>query len=523
MNVVNIENHISNLFDINLSRSNLKFKILTTGTFFFKEIFYWALIYFSDKVYNNPNDIFYYSKLILLILFLQIPIEQYTNTVTNKFISDIKIKNSIFFYKRLTNINKNKILNMDLIFYNNIVEHFNDNIEQYILNKRVIYSLPLRFIGLCIIAYNKKINYLIPVFFLYCYIIDKLNSSKYKKEKILIDNVFIQENIIREYITHSKNLLLNDNLNMNYLKNNINNFENSTHKIYELETTYETIVNIIILLYILFIMYSNINKLDPKNFLYYFLIVFDVEYISDKITSYYKNKIDIIKLEKKLNYLYSYSINPDNTIQKIDISNIVIKKIINLQPKLKLENIIINKNDNILVSGPSGCGKTSFLYILKGIIKPDYIDISPSIEHIISQSYISRAEDNNIPSGILYNIVSNYSSNPNEEIILYAIKISKFKIQENVFVNTNTISSGENIRLLIARLIYTILINDYKILLFDEIDEHLNNELALYICNSIKKIFHDRIIIYISHNEEVKKKFTKTIIFNNGKIQKTSN
>ena len=55
-------------------------------------------------------------------------------------------------------------------------------------------------------------------------------------------------------------------------------------------------------------------------------------------------------------------------------------------------------------------------------------------------------------------------------------------------------------------------------MLFDEIDENLNDDLAIEIYNSINNIFNDNIILYITHNEQVKKIFKKKIKVINGEI-----
>jgi ABC-type bacteriocin/lantibiotic exporter with double-glycine peptidase domain len=72
---------------------------------------------------------------------------------------------------------------------------------------------------------------------------------------------------------------------------------------------------------------------------------------------------------------------------------------------------------------------------------------------------------------------------------------------------------------MIARLIYQIKIsNAYDVLLFDEIDMNLNNELSVEICSTLRKIFSDKIIMYITHNDEVKKLFDKKVFVKNGII-----
>jgi ABC-type lipoprotein export system ATPase subunit len=95
---------------------------------------------------------------------------------------------------------------------------------------------------------------------------------------------------------------------------------------------------------------------------------------------------------------------------------------------------------------------------------------------------------------------------------------SKCVIKNNEYIHIEKLSSGERIRLLIAKNIYNIKKYNFNILLFDEIDENLNDDLAYEICNHIKNIFNDKIILYISHNTIVKKLFTKKIIIKDGVI-----
>ena len=229
-----------------------------------------------------------------------------------------------------------------------------------------------------------------------------------------------------------------------------------------------------------------------------------------------------------LNDLYSNAINNttqyDNTPfnQSKPITKIIIYKIYNTNPKLiNNQKIIINKNDHILISGKSGCGKTSILYILKGIINIDILDIYPSIKSINEQSFIFLSNHKQLYNDYLYNIITNYDSNPNIELINYSIKYAKFdnnNNNNNNYINIENLSSGERIRLNIAKIIYLIKITNYNILLFDEIDENLNDELAYEIYQNINFIFSDKIIFYITHNDKVKSAFNKILYINDNTI-----
>ena len=80
-----------------------------------------------------------------------------------------------------------------------------------------MYDIPLKFISLIIIAITKKFNLLIILFIIFYIIIKILNDNKNIEENILTQKYFKYDNIIRNYIINSKNLLINNNINENYL------------------------------------------------------------------------------------------------------------------------------------------------------------------------------------------------------------------------------------------------------------------------------------------------------------------
>lgn len=513
----NVDKHINFLIDkYNLYKYYNKFIFISIITSLFREMFYWLIIIFSNYIEQYPDLIYIFGYILLFIIFINIPLDRYFHYTKTILIEKIKIANNTFFYNRIIKIKKTKILNFDLVEFNNTIDYFNDNIEQYIYNIKVQYEIPLRIISLLVIAFNKEIKLLITLFIIYAILIIILNELKFINEKEKVKKLFKYDSIIRNYIINSKTFLVNNEININYLINNVNNLQNINTSILELTNILDMKMNTIIVIYILILLVYNIKNFSPKTFYYYFIIVYDIEFIGDKIIEYYRNKSIITKMNTRLEYLYSFEIQ-DKIINSLYINKIIIKRIINKEPYINIKNIIIEKNDHILIDGISGSGKSSLLYVLKGLIEPIKIDIQPNIEYINNESYLTLANHKSLFNGNLYDIITNYDNNPNINLINKCLDLSKFiNTKENNYINIEKISSGERIRLLVARIIYNVLKYNYNILLFDEIDENLNDSLAIEICTNIKKIFSNKIILYITHNERVKQLFNKKILIYKG-------
>ena len=221
-----IDKHINLLIDIyGLKSLYLKFILCALLTSSTREGLYWALIYFSQIVQLKPYMKNIYGSILIGLFTINIPIERYFNYIKNLFIKELKEANTKFFINKLSNVSKTKIMNINLIEYNNNIEYINDSLDQYVYNIKILYDIPLRFISLYVIAVNKNLKYLVKLFFIYIIIIKILNDHYIlKKSKFNKDNI-TYENIIRNYIIHSKNLLINNNINVNYLNKNPSEFE----------------------------------------------------------------------------------------------------------------------------------------------------------------------------------------------------------------------------------------------------------------------------------------------------------
>jgi len=519
---MNIESHFNLIIDkYKLKYLFIKFIRLSILTTTIKECFYWLLIYFSEIIKNKPELINKFSIILIGIIGINIPTEKYFNYIKTKLMIEIKIANTKYFNDRLIRMSKHELLNFDLVEYYNILDNFNENLQNYIMNIKVKQDIPIRIITLIIIALNKNFNILIGLFAVFYAIVKSLSKNKIHKETKLTKELFFYENTIRNYIINSKNFLINDEFNKEYLTGNFNKLKKVNNHIDKLNNNLDMNINLAMFGFIIIVIYLRIDKLNQYDFFYYFLIIYDIEFISDKIIEYYKSEANYNKMTERLNYLNSFiPVNSNNYINK-KVNKIIIKNIFNDNPKIQIsEPFIIEQNEHILITGDSGSGKTSFLYLLKGIIKPKILEIEPNINIINSQSYITLNNHKSLYSGNLYDIISNYDKNPNINLIIQSLQFAKIFdiLNKNIFIDIEKLSGGERIRILIARIIYIVKTKNYNILLFDEIDENINDQLAIEICLNIRNIFKDKIILYISHNNKVKLLFNKKYIVNKGLI-----
>lgn len=493
-----------------------------------RESFYWSLIYFNDIIQNKPELLPQYSGILLFLYGINIPIQNYATSIKNEFIKQIKLANFKYFSEKIINIKKDTLLNFDLIEYYHALDHFNDHFQEYIISQQHKCEIPIKFITIIVIALNQKFPLLIGLGIVFISIVIVINERKLISESQITNDLFDLENQIRNYMINSKQFIVNDEFNKVYITNNIEHAESLNKSLLDMNNNLDYTLNIMMFILIIIVFYIKKDNLTCIGFLYYFLMIYDIEFIANSFTEYYKSKINYNKMVERLVYLNNIKQeniinNKEDMTQFFNKDPVVIMNINNTNPNISITNpIIIDPGEHILIEGSSGSGKTSLLYTLKGMITCNQLQINPNINTIKEGSYMVLSNNKSIFSGNLYDIISNYDSNPNVELIKYALENSKLEhkfTNGNIFVDIEQLSGGEKIRLLIARMIYLIKKdNNHSILLFDEIDENLNNILATEIVSNILNIFNDKIILYITHNEMVKKLFKRKLIVKDGVI-----
>lgn len=534
---MDVKTHVNFLLsEYNLLGLYYKFIATSIMTSLLRESFYWTLIYFSIKL-ESKEHIKKVAILLMGILLTNIPLENLANEYRIELIDRLKNANNDHFTKKLQETGKKDILKIDLVNYYNTVQSINLHIKEYILNKKILGDIPITFVSVLIIILSKGLGNnntkakillttLLVVFFM---IIVYMNEQEIKKEIVVLEESLDYDNKTRDYLINSKLMLMNDNFNNDYFEKNSKYYNNLCSKMDRMDKDLATRSD-----YGMFVVFSIIisyfiDNITPTNMIKYFLIIYDIDMMSNKIRSFYKNKMSYDKMGVKLNLLNSIlnkeNLDNKNNINKDNITNLNITKIENQKPQLKLKNnIMISKGDHILVDGISGSGKTTLLYFLKGVKYFDSYKIEPDIKKIHNRCYLSLPNERDLFSANINDIISNFQSNPQKDLIKSAMQIVELDkyiplIEKNEFIKTENLSAGESTRFMVARLIYQIKSNDcYDILLFDEIDSNLNAKLSIEICMTLRDIFKDKIILYITHNDEVKDLFTKKIVVKNGTI-----
>ena len=198
-----------------------------------------------------------------------------------------------------------------------------------------------------------------------------------------------------------------------------------------------------------------------------------------------------------------------------------------------LDNVTLNFRDNEFVSilGPSGSGKSTLLNIIGGLDQYDSGELL--IDKISTVKYKDADWDSyrNHTIGFVfqsYNLITHQTVLANVELALTISGISKNKrkslalnaleevgLKDHAYKRPNQLSGGQMQRVAIARA----LVNDPKIVLADEPTGALDSETSLQVMDLLKEVAKDRLVIMVTHNPDLAKKFSTRIVkLQDGKI-----
>ncbi len=181
-------------------------------------------------------------------------------------------------------------------------------------------------------------------------------------------------------------------------------------------------------------------------------------------------------------------------------------------------------NEFVSILGPSGCGKTTLLNIIGGLDKYDSGDLI--INGISTKKYKDRDWDayRNSQIGFVfqsYNLIAHLTVLQNVEIALTLSGVSKKErrnrakkvlaevgLENQINKKPNQLSGGQMQRVAIARA----LVNNPNIILADEPTGALDTKTSFQIMDILKNISKTKLIIMVTHNQEIAKKYSSRIV-----------
>jgi len=308
--------------------------------------------------------------------------------------------------------------------------------------------------------------------------------------------------------------------------------------------------------------YPDINKTDMINLTAYKNFV-NLDYIKkESFNKYiYENNYDIFNIKEHdifTQYNDTHQIiknDPTFSIQMHYLHFYYTKNIYDTFTSIKFMNnepLTIQSNSHILISGITGSGKTTLLKIIRGIIPLTSVDTytnNPvnSMKLFLNTSEFSNKNINwtnlsqavsychqntiSFTGGTIYQILSDdYISTDidvqqtNEETKLLMHRALFIACVNPEFRNLtfkctkDTISSGQQQRLTLAKNLYRIFIQNKHIIIFDEIDANLDINTAEKIIINLKLAFKEKMLFVVLHSEELKKLFNTQIEILDGNI-----
>lgn len=489
----------------------------------------------ANKNFFVKNSVLLFGILIILIFLLKNIICLFVNWYQSSFALNLKyqLSNKLFsnylamphkFY--LENNTANLLRNIGLINYSSAI------IEEVLKITTEILVIVTLSIFLTIISPSATISILILFSFIFItiYILTKGKLKKWgnlikETEATRIKHLKDGFELNREIkITNSQNYFLN-----NYLKQiDIQNKAMFKSKILSFGTKY--LVELMVVISVIIFAYSIFNNSFNLNLNLPILAVIGAiglrlfpslnRIISSTqfIRTYYSM---MSKLTEEL-----LNTSEEKTIFMKNIKKKIIKKSITLENinqkfhdknfEIKNLNISFNVNKPTFIYGPSGSGKTTLLNIILGFIKPKngkiLIDDIAAEENTINGIFLSVGfvpqeiqifEDTilrNILMGRKKESISQSFLNKILDITLLNdfIKDLPYGIETVLGEKGLNISGGQRQRIGLARA----LINDPKIIVFDEATNSLDKKSEQVIIKNMLEFSKNKIFIIVSHNTE---------------------
>ncbi|WP_455544143.1 ABC transporter ATP-binding protein/permease [Intestinibacter sp.] len=199
-------------------------------------------------------------------------------------------------------------------------------------------------------------------------------------------------------------------------------------------------------------------------------------------------------------------------------------------------NLKFRESEFVTILGPSGSGKTTFLNIIGGLERCDKGDLiinGKSTKEFTDYNWDSYRNSNvgfifknynliphlsileNVKLAVSLNCLSNQQKNDKAIEALNRVGIKDYMRKTSEYL-----SKDEMQRVAIARA----LVNNPKIILADEPTGNLDSKSTIEIMNLMKEVFKDKLVIMVTQNLHIAKKYaTRIITFRDGEVIEDTN
>jgi len=516
------------------------------------------------REYSDKNIFIFLSIFFLSITTVSILFRYVHGLVNAKIAHGVIYDFNQIIFKKLVYLN---LLNNKNININSVTSNF-AKIED--IRNAIIYSLTaisslLIAIGILVtlLFIDIEITIFSLLFFLtiYLLIIFSIKKKIIENSKDVSENIDLKVHTLSSLMNNMRSVII-DNLQLRFLKN----FSEYDFKITKAKISLGVIsvvpsvvvINLVFIILVGYLFFSVINGYDfLTNVGKIVAIAFGAQKLNPLINSMYislsrsggsyyniKSVMDFMRLIKKKSEQDVFNKKDSVGLQKLDSNKIKFEKKITLekinfkhntnQKLIENLNLVIKKNDKIIILGESGSGKSTFLDILTGLIKPDQGTIRLNNIKIdknnlkFYQKKISLITQNIfLEEGTLLKNITNTNESHGIDFkhlkkcceiaeISNFIKKNKDKYKMYISHNGNNLSGGQKQRIAIAKALY----RNSDILIFDETTSEIDVKIEKKLLNNFSKYLKNKTIILVTHKTQKNNFFNKKLILINNKLKK---
>ena len=514
---------------------------------------------YSEKSLFIFLSIFFISITAISILF------RYIHGLVNAKISHgVIYEFNQLIFKELVNLN---LLNNKNININSVTSNLSkiEDIRNVIIYGLTAISGVIITFGIMITLFfiDIEITLYSFLFFLiiYLFIIFSIKKKISNNSKDISENIELKVHTLSSLLNNMRSVII-DNLQFTYIKN----FSEFDFKVTKAKISLAIIsfipsviiinfVFIILVGYLLFAVIFEYNLMADMGKLA--AIAFGAQKLNPLINSIYlaisrtggayhsiKSVIEFIILIKKNPREAPLLKKNNKELEILDSNKIKFKKTIKLeninfrydenQKLIENLNLVINKNDKIIILGESGSGKSTFLDILTGLIKPnkgtiklDNIKIDNKNLKAYQKKISLITQNIFLEEGTLLKNITNTNKNSDVDYkhlkqcceiseISNFIKKNKNKYKMYISHNGSNLSGGQKQRIAIARALY----KNSDILIFDETTSEIDAKIENKILNNFTEHVRNKTLILVSHKSKKNYFFNKKFILIDNKLKK---